>query len=133
MLLHREEMVISITPNTRHYLSCHWIHLMNCKILEVSICKYLVGFCFSIISACMCAQLFSHVWPVIPGTVALSVHGISQARILEWVDISFSRGSSQPRNKTSISCISSTGGWILYWCTIWESPINSIKIKLNAS
>ena len=27
-----------------------------------------------------------------------SVHGISQARILEWVAISFSRGSSQPRN-----------------------------------
>ena len=28
----------------------------------------------------------------------LSVHGILQARILEWVFISFSRGSSQPRN-----------------------------------
>ena len=27
-----------------------------------------------------------------------SVHGISQARILEWVAISFSRGSSQPRS-----------------------------------
>ena len=29
-----------------------------------------------------------------------SVHGISQARILEWVAISFSRGSSQPRDQT---------------------------------
>ena len=34
-----------------------------------------------------------------------SVHGISQARILEWVAISFSRGSSQPRDQTCISCI----------------------------
>ena len=34
-----------------------------------------------------------------------SVHGILQARILEWVDIPFSRGSSQPRDKTRISCI----------------------------
>ena len=34
-----------------------------------------------------------------------SVHGISQARILEWVAISFSRGSSQPRDRTSVSCI----------------------------
>jgi len=34
-----------------------------------------------------------------------SVHGISQARILEWVAISFSRGSSQPRDQTHISCI----------------------------
>ena len=32
-----------------------------------------------------------------------SVHGISQARILEWVAISFSRGSSQPRNWTQVS------------------------------
>jgi len=32
-----------------------------------------------------------------------SVHGISQARVLEWVAIPFSRGSSQPRNQTCIS------------------------------
>ena len=34
-----------------------------------------------------------------------SVHGIFQARILEWVAISFSRGSSGPRNQTWVSCI----------------------------
>ena len=34
-----------------------------------------------------------------------SLHGISQARVLEWVDISFSRGSSQPRDGTQVSCI----------------------------
>ena len=34
-----------------------------------------------------------------------SVHGILQARILEWVAISFSRGSSQPRNQTWVSCV----------------------------
>ena len=44
-----------------------------------------------------------------------SVHGISQARILEWVAISFSRGSSWTRDQTHISCI---GRWILYhWAT----------------
>ena len=32
-----------------------------------------------------------------------SVHGISQARVLEWVAISFSRGFSQPRNWTQVS------------------------------
>ena len=37
------------------------------------------------------------------------VHGILQARILEWVNISFSRGSSLPRNRTWVSCI--TGGF----------------------
>ena len=34
-----------------------------------------------------------------------SVNGILQARILEWVAISYSRGSSQPRNQTRFSCI----------------------------
>ena len=34
-----------------------------------------------------------------------SVHRILQARILEWVAISFSRGSSQPRDRTQVSCI----------------------------
>ena len=54
------------------------------------------------------AKSLSSVWFfVTPWTVAwrvpLSV-GILQARILEWVAISFSRGSSQPRNWTRISC-----------------------------
>ena len=34
-----------------------------------------------------------------------SAHRISQARILEWVAISFSRGSSQPRDQTEVSSI----------------------------
>ena len=34
-----------------------------------------------------------------------SVHGIFQARVLEWIAISFSRGSSQPRNRTRVSRI----------------------------
>ena len=33
------------------------------------------------------------------------IHGILQARILEWVDIFFSRGSSQPRDQTLVSGI----------------------------
>ena len=44
-----------------------------------------------------------------------SVHGIPQARILEWVVISLSRGSSWPRDRTWFSC---TGKIILYhWAT----------------
>ena len=34
-----------------------------------------------------------------------SVHGISQARILEWVAISFFKGSSQLRDQTHVSCL----------------------------
>ena len=39
-----------------------------------------------------------------------SVHGILHARILKWVAISYSRGSSQPRDQTHISCISCIAG-----------------------
>ena len=35
-----------------------------------------------------------------------TVHGILQARILEWIGIPFSRESSQPREQTHVSCIS---------------------------
>ena len=34
-----------------------------------------------------------------------SIHGIFQARVLEWVPISFTRGSFQPRDRIRISCI----------------------------
>ena len=44
-----------------------------------------------------------------------SVHEILQARILEWVAIPFSRGSSQPRDQTWVSCI--VGRFITIWAT----------------
>ena len=43
------------------------------------------------------------------------VHGILQARILKWVAFPFSRGSSQPRDQTQVSCIA--GGFFTSWGT----------------
>ena len=48
----------------------------------------------------------------LPGS---SVHGILQARILEWAAMLFSRGSSWPRDRTRISCIAS--GFFTVWAT----------------
>ena len=50
-----------------------------------------------------------------------SVHGILQARILKHDAVSYSRGSSQPRDWICISCISFIGRWILYHYTSWEA------------
>ena len=72
----------------------------------------------------------------LPGS---SVHGILQARILEWVVISFSRGSSQPRDWTYISC---TSRQILYhWATrshlslltfcFWSCRVRKIRFALS--
>ena len=44
-----------------------------------------------------------------------SVHGISQASVLEWVAIPFSRGSSPPRTWTHVSCIGTQ--FLYYWAT----------------
>ena len=56
-----------------------------------------------------------------------SVHGISQARILEGVAISFSRGPSQPRDQTYVSCI---GRRILYhWTTREAQRENYLQLE----
>ena len=59
---------------------------------------------------------------VTPGTVAYhappSIHGISQASILEWVAISFSRGSSPPRDWTRVSRI--VGRRFTIWAARWR-------------
>ena len=59
-------------------------------------------------------QLPSHVQLFATPWSSSSVHGNPQARTLEWVAISFSRGSSQPRDLTLDSCISCTGRLILF-------------------
>ena len=43
-----------------------------------------------------------------------SIHGILQARILEWVTMPLSRGSSQSRYQTCVSYVSCIGSWVLY-------------------
>ena len=62
----------------------------------------------------------------LPGS---SVHGISQARILEWVTILFSRGSSWPRDQTWDSCIA--GRFFTLWTTrealFNMEPVSSVQ------
>ena len=62
-------------------------------------------------SACMFSVMSDPMDCSPPGS---SVHGLLQARILEWVTISYSRGSSQPRDRTYVSCGSCTSRWIVY-------------------
>ena len=43
------------------------------------------------------------------------VHGILQARILEWIAVPFTRGTSQPKDRTQVS--STAGGYFTSWAT----------------
>ena len=73
-------------------------------------------------------QLWDPVDCSLPGS---SVHGILQARILEWVAISFSRASSQPRDRTRVSCVG--GRCFNLWATkdmFLESQINTCLVNV---
>ena len=59
----------------------------------------------------------------LPGS---SVHGIFQAIVLEWVAISFSRGSSWPRDRTRVSCI------VDRRFTVWATGEVPYKLKTQS-
>ena len=72
---------------------------------------------------------FSHIWlfcdPIDCSPPGSSVHGILQARIQEWVTMPFSRGSSQPRDWTQVSCFAGR------FFTIWGPRETSIPVPLS--
>ena len=59
----------------------------------------------------------------LPGS---SIHGILQARILEWVAMYFSRESSQPRYQTHVSYVSCIGRWALLTLVPSRKPLKSV-------
>ena len=70
----------------------------------------------------LCAQLCPALWdPMNCSPPGSSVHGVFQARVLEWVAISYSRGSSWSKDQTRVSCVSCIGRKILYLCTTCEA------------
>ena len=65
----------------------------------------------------------------LPGS---SVHGIFQAKVLEWVAISFSRGSYWSRDWTHISCIFCIAGGLFTHWAIWDNTkIGWVEKKKN--
>ena len=74
-----------------------------------------------------CLPLCDHVDWGPPGS---SIHGILQARILEWVAISSSRGSSRPRDQAHVSYVSSIGRQVLYQYCHLGSPSSNNKLLL---
>ena len=78
--------------------------------------------------------------PTLCNPVDFTFHGILQARIVEWVAFPFSRGSSQPRDRTQVFCMAS--GSFISWATgkpcegwdstnsqTWEGPPSLCHLK----
>ena len=90
---HKELETTEYVPSATKY---------NKTILNMKSCDFTLCLCLCVLVT-QCVQLFET-----PSTVALpvsSVHGILQARNLERISILFSRGPSQSRDQTRISCI----------------------------
>ena len=84
---------------------------------EPVICIHISCFC-SVTKSC------PTLWDSVDSSpLVSSVCEIFQARILEWVAISSSRGSSQPRNQTHVSCMACIGRRILY---PWTNHLGSL-------
>ena len=67
--------------------------------------------------------------PTLCDPVDRRVHGILQARKLEWVAYPFSRGPSWPRNQTGVSCIA--GGFFTSWAIREACSIHGTSFKVN--
>ena len=89
------------------------VSLINSKLWnQVSFNQNLINYLFV---CCVCVNhsgVSDSLRPHKPGS---SVHGILQSRIVEWVAIPFSRGSSKPWDWTQVSCIA--GRFFASWAT----------------
>ena len=88
--------------------------------------------CVCVKSLQSCLALCDPMDSNLPGS---SVHGILQARILEWVAISSSRGSSQPRDQTCtfwISCHRQEDSLPSYHLESWWRGINPLSFHQNS-
>ena len=83
-----------------HGISKSWTRLSNWT--NPCVCAKLLQLCPTLCDPMDCS---------LSGT---SVHGILQARILKWIAMPSSRGSSWPRDKILVSYVSSIGRWVLY-------------------
>ena len=110
-----------------------WMDIARSRAMQVTLWDFPSSLCqkclislFCYLVAKLCLTLCNSLECSPPGS---SVHGILQARILEWVATSFSRGSSWPKNGTRVSCI---GRYILYhWAVNKIENVFSFWIMLQ--
>ena len=86
-------------------------------------CKVIHG--FLLVPSVLVAQSWQLCNPMDCSLPGSSVHGIVQARVLEWVAILFSRGSSQPSNWTWLSLIA--GRFFTIWATNSRASCNHFQ------
>ena len=94
----KKRMLRCVKPCNTFYFAQNFPHFH----LQKLNCKKFYAYMRVVLYSLSCVQLFCN--PRDQSPPGSFVHGIFQARILEWVAISFSRGSFQTRDQTRISC-----------------------------
>ena len=103
-------VIVPMLFQNSSYLSCHVLHVATTLLTYLLVVT--VSVCRTVLVAQSCLTLCDPTNCSLPG---FSVHGILQAKILEWIAIPFSRGTSQPRDRTLVSCLA--GKFITIWAT----------------
>ena len=99
------------SPGKNTGVGCHF--LLQC--MKVKSENEVLSFIIMCVCMCVCVSLSVMSDSLWLFATPWTVHGIFQARILKWVAILFSRGSSRPRNRTWVSCIA--GRFFTIWPT----------------
>ena len=100
------------------FICCLSSVMMMMMMMMTMMMMMCVCMCVCVLAAQLCLTLFEPMNCSLPGS---SVHGILQARTLEWIAIPFFRGSSPPRDRTQVSCIA--GRFFTVWATREAFPM----------
>ena len=103
--------LVKVLPYHLYPENVLWNHTAKAGPMNLLIYKYMICLCCAWLLSCV--QFFAVPWPV-ACQAPLSM-GILQARILEWLAMPSSRGSSQPRDWTQVSRIA--GRFFTVWVT----------------
>ena len=114
---------LSLWPHTKLYHQLSWF-----SSLQRTNMRFRSFYNYKCVCVCVCVCVHGHAWLCLTlynhmdcSFLGPSVLGIFKARILEWVAVSSSRGSSWFRDWTHASRVSCIDRWILYHCTTWEA------------
>ena len=111
----RHRVGVHLSPYSSPSLYMEDCGAMNCK------SPFVINFreCWPVLRVSETVKVkVTQSWPTLCDPIDYTVHGILQAKILEWIAFPFSRGSSQPRVRTQVSHC----GWILYQLSYKGSP-----------
>ena len=107
-----------LPPQTIIHQDSNWNHInLHTNFGRVDTILSFLWYCVKVAQSCLS----------LCDSMVYTVHGILQARILEWVAFPFSRGSSQPRDRTQVSHIA--GRFFTSWTTRGVFSIKIIPMK----